>query len=93
MQLHVKPHSDLPGHLSIGFTFVLDEGGRSTGREGCDPLRHSQNEHIGVHHGELACCLLKIVNTSISHFIRGCALQSMNHESSFQMRNLVLIQI
>ncbi|XP_026211663.1 CDK5 regulatory subunit-associated protein 2 isoform X3 [Anabas testudineus] len=38
---------------TININYLLsspDEGGRSTGREGCDPLRHSQNEHIGVHH-------------------------------------------
>lgn len=48
-------HKNLPGHVSVGFTFVLDEGGRSLGREGCDPLRHSfqsNNKYTSVLHGK-----------------------------------------
>lgn len=43
------------------FTFVPDEGGRSPGREGCDPLRHSfqsHHEHTSVLHGESPCSAL-----------------------------------
>lgn len=65
-------HRNLPGHANVCFPFPLDEGGRSPGREGCDPPRHSfqsHHEHTSVLHGkktlsEVARCLIIAVNAS-----------------------------
>lgn len=41
--------------LLIYFLSLLDEGGRSPGREGCDTIRHSfqtHREHTSIHHGK-----------------------------------------
>lgn len=55
------------------FTFVLDEGGRSPGRDGADLLHHSfqsHNEYTSVHHGketssEVTWCLIVGTNPSL----------------------------
>lgn len=48
-------------YLCWRFTFIPDEGGRSPGREGGDPLHHSfQSHHVhtSILHGETTCSAL-----------------------------------